>query len=203
MNIHAYIYLYILRCAIADILYIMSGKPIKDLINSDIERNLKWDKNKDKIRGKVLRLNYLLVKSKEFRTIFYFREKHHGFLCKLSRIFLRDVPTIEFGNGGIGGGLIVSHYHSVIFPKNAGKNLRVGPGVVIGRNGGGFPVIGDNVYIAANATVIGNIEIGSNVIIGAGSVVTKSLDGNGVYVGNPVKMIKHIGDSAELLNEIM
>jgi serine O-acetyltransferase len=90
----------------------------------------------------------------------------------------------------------------VIYPKEAGKNFRVGPGVVIGRNGD-FPTFGDNVYVASNSTVIGNIKIGDNVIIGAGSVVTKDLPGNGVYVGNPARLIKHIDSNEDLLNEIM
>lgn len=51
--------------------------------------------------------------------------------------------------------------------------------------------------------VIGDIKIGNNVIIGAGSVVTKDLLGNGVYVGNPARLIKHIDNDEALLNEIM
>lgn len=190
-----------LRCAMADILYIFSGAPIKMLIDMDIERNSKWDDNSI-VKPKVKKLNELLLSSKEFRNIFYFRERHHKFLCGVSRFFLPDISTIEFGGGGIGGGLMVSHYHCIIYPKETGKNFRVGPGVVIGRNGG-FPTFGDNVYVAANATVIGDIKIGSNVIIGAGSVVTKNLPSNGVYVGNPAKFVKHIDDNAKLLNEIM
>lgn len=58
--------------------------------------------------------------------------KHHSVLVSLSRRILRDIETIEFGNGGIGGSLMISHYHAVVFPLEAGKNLRVGPGVVIG-----------------------------------------------------------------------
>lgn len=188
-----------IRCVVADLLYLLSGIPIKELIDMDTERNLKWDSHV--FKNKTLRLNYLLLKSKEFRSVFYFREKHHKFLVGLSRIILPDFKTIEFGNGGIGGGLMVSHYQSVIYPKETGKNFRVGPGVVIGRNGG-FPTFGDNVYVAANATVVGNIIIGSNVIIGAGSVVTKDLPGNGVYVGNPAKLVKELTETSELWGEI-
>ena len=87
---------------------------------------------------------------------------------------------------------MVSHRFSAIFMKSAGKNFRVGPGVVIGRNGNGFPTIGNNVYIAANSTVIGGIEIGDNVIIGAGYVVTKDVPSNSVVVGNPARVIRSI-----------
>lgn len=191
-----------MRCLVADFLYHFSGDLIKDLVNADIDRNLKWN-SLTKGKSQLYRLNYLMKSSREFRSIYYFRMKHHKRLCSISRIFLPDIKTIEFGNGGIGGGLMVSHYHAVIFPKEAGKNLRVGPGCVIGRNNGGFPTIGDNVYIAANSTVIGNIKIGNNVIIGAGSVVTKDVPSNSVYVGNPAHFAKNIDDNCDLLNEIL
>ena len=64
-----------------------------------------------------------------------------------------------------------------------------------------FPVIGDNVYIAANATVIGGVNIGNNVIIGAGSVVVNDIPDNSVAVGNPARVIRPINESD--YNEIM
>lgn len=190
------------RCLISDAIYLMSGKPVKELIDADVDRLLKWDSFKDKHKNRILLLNYCLLKNKEFRSVFRFRERHHKFLLSLTTPFLPYLKTIEFGGGGIGGGLLVSHYHAVIFPREAGKNFRVGPGVVIGRNNGDFPYIGDNVYIAANSTVIGGIHIGNNVIIGAGSVVTKDVPDNCVYAGNPAKFIKNIDNNEDLLNEI-
>ena len=49
--------------------------------------------------------------------------------------------------------------------------------------------IGNNVSIGTNATIL-PVEICSNVIIGAGAVVTKNIKTSGVYAGNPAKMIK-------------
>jgi serine O-acetyltransferase len=180
-------------------MYLLSGKPVKELVDADVDRNLKW--SKAPLEGKIMRLNHCLLKKIEFRSIFYLRLRHHKVLCGINDFLLPRMETIEFGNGGIDGGLMVSHYHCVVFPKKAGKNFRVGPGVVIGRNGD-FPVFGDNVYVAANATVVGDITIGSNVIIGAGSVVTKDVPDNVVVVGNPAKIIKTIDDNENLLNEI-
>ena len=54
------------------------------------------------------------------------------------------------------------------------------------------PVIGDNVNIGSNVCIIGPISIGTNVIIGAGSVVTKDVPSNSVVVGNPARIIKNI-----------
>jgi acetyltransferase-like isoleucine patch superfamily enzyme len=49
--------------------------------------------------------------------------------------------------------------------------------------------IGDRVSIGSNATIL-PIEICNNVVIGAGSVVTKNITQPGVYAGNPAKKIK-------------
>ena len=57
--------------------------------------------------------------------------------------------------------------------------------------------------MAANATVVGDIHIGSNVIIDAGSVVTKDIPDNVVVVGNPAKVIRTIDNDERLLNEII
>jgi acetyltransferase-like isoleucine patch superfamily enzyme len=46
--------------------------------------------------------------------------------------------------------------------------------------------IGDNVLIGSNATIL-PVNICSNVVIGAGSVVTKDIIEPGIYYGNPCK----------------
>ena len=183
-------------------MYFLCGKQEKDMIRADVKRNLKWDAQRDRIKGDLLRLNYLLLIKTEFRSVFYLRVKRHRCLSALCKTLLPCAETIEFGDGEIGGGLLVSHYHSVICPQKTGVNFRVGPGAVIDGEDE-RPTFGDNVYVASNSTVIGNRSIGDNVIIGAGSVVTEDLPGNGVYVGNPARFIKHIDDNEGLLNEIM
>jgi acetyltransferase-like isoleucine patch superfamily enzyme len=51
--------------------------------------------------------------------------------------------------------------------------------------------IGNNVYIGSNATIL-PVEISSNVVIGAGSVVTRSINKPGIYAGNPAKKIRDL-----------
>lgn len=51
--------------------------------------------------------------------------------------------------------------------------------------------IGNNVSIGSNATIL-PVEICDNVVIGAGSVVTKDITESGIYVGNPAKFIRNI-----------
>jgi serine acetyltransferase len=51
-----------------------------------------------------------------------------------------------------------------------------------------YPVIGDNVTIYPNAVIIGNISIGDNSIIGAGSIVNSDIPPNSIAYGNPAKI---------------
>lgn len=52
--------------------------------------------------------------------------------------------------------------------------------------------IEDNVWIGGGAIILPGITIGQNSVIGAGSVVTKSIPANCLAVGNPCKVVKSI-----------
>lgn len=49
--------------------------------------------------------------------------------------------------------------------------------------------IGDNVFIGANSTILYNVKIGNNVIVASGSVVSKDLEEGFVYGGVPARKI--------------
>lgn len=51
--------------------------------------------------------------------------------------------------------------------------------------------IGDNVSIGSNATIL-PVIICDNVVVGAGSVVTKNITISGIYAGNPAKLLKKL-----------
>ena len=51
--------------------------------------------------------------------------------------------------------------------------------------------IGNNVSIGSNATIL-PVTICDNVVIGAGSVVTKDITESGIYAGNPAKKMRNI-----------
>ena len=48
--------------------------------------------------------------------------------------------------------------------------------------------IGDNVSIGSNATIL-PVEVCNDVVIGAGSVVTKNIEESGIYAGNPARLL--------------
>lgn len=53
----------------------------------------------------------------------------------------------------------------------------------------GKVVIGDYVYVGTSALIMPGVTIGDNVLVAAGSVVTKSVPSNVVVAGNPAKII--------------
>lgn len=53
----------------------------------------------------------------------------------------------------------------------------------------GKVTIGDYVYIGTNSLIMPGVKIGNNVLIAAGSVVTKSIPDNIVVAGNPARFI--------------
>lgn len=52
-------------------------------------------------------------------------------------------------------------------------------------------VIGNHVLIGTNSTIM-PVKICDNVVIGAGSVVTKDITESGIYAGNPAKLIREL-----------
>lgn len=57
-------------------------------------------------------------------------------------------------------------------------------------------VLGDNVVIGANSVLVGPLTICDNVVIGAMTVVNRSINEPGIYVGSPARKIRdHVDDA--------
>ena len=111
-------------------------------------------------------------------------------------------PFVEIQKNVVIGEFTKIQSHSFICELvNIGNNCFIGHGVMFindlfsnGKPAGGDKTqwkstkIGNNVSIGSNATIL-PVNICDNVIIGAGSVVTKNIDSAGVYAGNPAKKI--------------
>lgn len=81
-----------------------------------------------------------------------------------------------------------------------GKNCNIHKGVTIGQeNRGkrrGTPIIGNKVWIGVNATVVGNIKIGDDVLIAPNSYVNCDVPSHSVVFGNPC-IIRHNDNATE------
>jgi len=58
-------------------------------------------------------------------------------------------------------------------------------------------VVGNNVFIGANSSIMPGVTIGNNVVIAAGSVVTKDCEPDSVYGGVPAREIKTLSEYKE------
>lgn len=85
---------------------------------------------------------------------------------------------------------------NVFIAPNCGFYTAGHPLEVEARNQGleyAYPItIGNNVWIGAQVCVLPGVTIGDNCVIGAGSVVNKSIPANSLAVGNPCRVIRKI-----------
>ena len=95
----------------------------------------------------------------------------------------------------IAGGLMVDHATGVVIGETAiiEKNVSMLHAVTLGGSGtvGGrrHPIIAEGVLLSVGAKVLGNIEIGAGVKVGAGSVVVSSVPAHATVVGVPATVI--------------
>lgn len=106
-------------------------------------------------------------------------------------LYNSDIPSsvqigkgTVFGHSGIG---VVIHQRAVI-----GKNCVIGQGITIGGRSKKpqVPVIGDRVYIAAGARVLGPITVGNDVVIAPNAVVIHDVKDNSIVGGIPARILR-------------
>lgn len=101
----------------------------------------------------------------------------------------------------IGKGLFVDHAMGIVVGETAviEDEVSIWHGVTLGSTfaeaGDRHPKVRRGATLAANATILGNIEIGENAVIAAGSVVRQSIPANMVAAGVPAKVIKAVAAS--------
>lgn len=59
-------------------------------------------------------------------------------------------------------------------------------------------VIRRGASIGSGSTILSNVEIGENAIVGAGSVVTKDVPANAIVAGNPAKLFRYITEEKQI-----
>ena len=103
----------------------------------------------------------------------------------------------------IGRRFFIDHGMGVVIGETAivGDDVVLYQGVTLGgtgkEKGKRHPTVGDGVVIGAGAKVLGSISIGSNVNIGANSVVLKDVPENSTVVGIPGRVVRMNGEKVK------
>lgn len=190
-----YNYVSMIRAFVPILLYIVSKKSIKDIIDKDVNRWIEIYDLESINKSFFINLSWLLLYYKEFRNVYLYRTKQTSrILTLISKIIYPIEKTFYIITPEIGGGFVVFHGFSTIINANKiGENFSVYQNVTIGNISGERPTIEDNVQITTSSVVLGNIKIGKNSIIGANTTVTKNVPSNCTVVGGQGMIIKQNG----------
>ena len=146
----------------------------------------------------------------EIKYISVFRRAHSCRFLPLKLFYMLKLLELSYrthiqipARTSIGEGLYIGHLGRVIIHPDAklGKNINIGTGVTIGaENRGkrlGAPEISDNCWIGTNAVVVGNVKIGSDVLIAPLTYVNFDVPDHSVVIGNPGRIIPKENATAE------
>jgi serine O-acetyltransferase len=181
----------------------MSSSNLIHLIVSDYKKYQKYGGN----------LFTIVLFTQSYWAVFQYRIAHRVYQLKipivkniLKLICLLWQKLIEITTGisipasvNIGHSFYIGHFGGIILNANTiiGNNCNISQGVTIGVSGinenRGVPIIGNNVYIGANAVIAGKIKIGNNALIGACSLVNSDAEENAVMLGVPAIKISNKG----------
>ena len=122
------------------------------------------------------------------------------FLPRLLSQITRFLTGVEIHPGArIGAGVFIDHGMGVVIGETSeiGDRCLLYQGVTLGgtgkETGKRHPTLAANVVVGAGAKVLGDIHIGTNTRIGAGSVVVKNVEANSTVVGIPGRIVHQSG----------
>jgi serine O-acetyltransferase len=124
-------------------------------------------------------------------------------LSQLARFF----TGVEIHPGAtIGPAFFIDHGMGVVIGETTeiGENVTLYQGVTLGgtgiERGKRHPTLGAHVVVGAGAKILGNIRIGDNVKVGAGSVVVHPVPDNCTVVGVPAEIVRKDGKRVDILD---
>ncbi len=133
---------------------------------------------------------------KFFRICQVEENKTRLFFARLTfRNIKRKMKIDIFGKTKVGEGLYIGHPYGISINSSAiiGKNCNLSKGVTIGQENRGFrkgaPILGNYVWVGVNATIVGKITIGDDVLIAPNAFVNCDVPSHSIVIGNPCKII--------------
>lgn len=155
--------------------------------------------------GNVWRYFYKAAADAGFRAVLLYRISHrlyqqrNYFLAGLiQRIMHHTCHCWISCAAEIGPGFLIAHVGGLVIGAGThiGENCDVRHNVTFGGNynkvdagGRAYPWVGDYVSVGSGAAILGPVRIGSNVIIGANSVVTRDVPDDVVVSGIPAQVV--------------
>jgi len=135
-----------------------------------------------------------------YRINHWFWKRKFRLVARMLSQFARLLTGIEIHPGAeVGKRLFIDHGMGVVVGETTiiGDEVTIYQGVTLGgtgkEKGKRHPTIGNGVVIGAGARVLGNIHIGDNCRIGAGSVVLRSVASDSTVVGVPGHIVLRNG----------
>jgi len=139
-------------------------------------------------------------------AVWFYRVSHQLWLMKLRLLarvvsqFARLFTGVDIHPGALlGRRLFIDHATGVVIGETAivGSDVTLYQGVTLGGTGKGqgkrHPTLCDGVFVGNNANVLGNITVGANSRVGAGSVVLTDVPPNSTVVGVPAHIVYRNG----------
>ena len=109
--------------------------------------------------------------------------QHH-----VARVHGLEIPP----GSDIGGGLYIAHpVGCTITAQRIGRNASFIANVTVGFNNSPvYPVLGDNVFVAAGARILGPVVVGDNARVAANAVVLDDVSANCTVAGAPAQVVR-------------
>jgi serine O-acetyltransferase len=163
---------------------------------------------RNEVRANWLRVLVGFLQYTGFRGMLLYRIGHWARRRRLRAVYrlveraLQIFCRLNISTGAeIGGGLALPHPRTIIIGdlSKVGKRGCILQGVTLGGagrkrpDGQSQPHVGDDVLIGAGAALVGPIQVGNRVRVGANAVVTRDLPDDCTVVGNPMRIVR-IGD---------
>ena len=145
----------------------------------------------------------------DLRYMLFLRIKGNSLFWKLCSNHYSLKYGLEVFSTYIGRGLYLGHAHNINVNPDAviGCNCNINKGATIGKeNRGkrkGAPILGDCVWVGVNATIVGKITIGNDVLIAPNSYVNFDVPDHSIVIGNPGIVIRRESATVNYISRVV